>query len=246
MTTQEQRDKRNEYMRKYREQHPQYVRKGVDAIRAKRVEDPAYGRTAPEELRRRRAEYMRIWREKNPGRQEIIDKAFAERWRKEHPEIKVGYHTWWRKQMNPESRQRSMKKQVEKRKEARAADPETFRARDRAMRHKFRGLPEAYFHDVFATSQPSAFRMDRIRPDFYVPGEGFVEIKLALPKQAYNWRQRSQHFPNLFFLYTSDGNKRWDGDQRTVDTQIALSPRPLLVLVFNPLTGEEIARQAFE
>lgn len=246
MTTEEERAKKAARMRKYRADHPEYVSRSIAALKAKRAADPDFLEKDAADQKRRRAEYMRKWRESNPGRQPDIDKAFLQRWKEEHPEIKVAYHAWWRKQMNPESVKQSQKKRIEQLKEARAADPEPFRAKDRAMRQKFKGLPETHFHDLFAATMPMAFRLDRIRPDFYVPGEGFVEIKLALPMQAYNWRQRSEHFPELFFLYQGSGNKRWDGDRRTVDGQIALSPRPLLVIVFNPLTEEEIARKAFE
>lgn len=246
MSTQEQRAKHAEKMRRYRAEHPEYVRKGREALAIKRKMDPKYAQTPPGERQRQRAEYMQEWRHLNPGRQSKIDKAWLQRWKEEHPEAKVGYHTWWRKHMNPESVKRSQLKRIEQLKEARAADPEPFRAKDRAARRKFDGLPETHFHGLFAAATPAAFSLDRIRPDFYVPGDGFIEIKVALPMQAYNWRHKSEHFPELFFRFISNGNKRRDGDRRTVDGQIALSPRPLLVIVYNPLTGEELARKAFE
>lgn len=201
--------------------------------------------STPEE-RAQRTEYMRKWRAANPGRQGNIDKAFLERWRSEHPDVKGGYHNWWRNQSNPESVKRSRKKQIQKRKEARAVNPEPFRERDRARIRTVAGIPERTLQTKFAVEHPAAVSMDRIRPDFYVPGDGFVEIKRALPYQAYIWRQQSPHFPGLFFMNDSGHELRANGQlRRNLETQIALCPRPLTVIVYHALTGEELARQVF-
>lgn len=246
MSTEEQRAKRTEKMRRYRVEHPEYVRKGREAIAIKRKANPEYAKTPPGERKRQRAEYMQEWRAKNPGRQPEIDRAFLERWKQEHPEVKVGYHAWWRKVKNPESVKRSQLKRIEQLKEARAADPEPFRARDNARVRKVAGIPERTLHETFATTHHTAVSMDRIRPDFYVPGDGFVEIKRALPYQAYIWRQQSPHFPGCYFMQDSGKQLRANGQlRRDLETQIALCPRPLTVIVFHALTGEELARRIF-
>lgn len=246
MSTEEQRAKKAERMRKYRAEHPEYVAKGREAIAAKREVDPEYARTPNEERKRQRTEYMRKWRAEHPGRQPEIDRAFLERWREEHPEVKVGYHAWWRKAKNPESVKRSQRKRVEHLKEARAADPEPFRARDNARIRAVSGIPERTMQEAFAADHPTAVSMDRIRPDFYIPGDGFVEIKRALPYQAYIWRQQSPNFPGLFFMNYSGKVLRANGQlRRDLETQIALCPRPLTVIVYHALTGEELARQTF-
>lgn len=197
-----------------------------------------------EEQRAKRAANMRKWRAANPERNREIGRLHKERWRAEHPEESRDYWNWWRKQ-NPDKVKATKRRSQVKKTAKRTADPEPFRTQDKRYRSQYDGLPETTLHERFQAEHANAVSLDRIRPDFYVPGEGFVEIKMALPFQAYNWRQQSEHFPGLFFRYVSAGNKRSNGDRRSVDAQFALEPRPLLVLVFHPLTGEEIARRYF-
>lgn len=226
MTTPEQRAKRTEYMRKWRKEHP-------------------YKGRTPEQ-KAKAAKNMRLWRAKNLDRNHEIAREFEERWHKEHPEITTSYHNWWRKQSNPESVKRSQKQQIQKRKEARAANPEPFRVAERARIHKVAGIPEKTLHETFAAQHEGAVWMDHIRPDFYIPGEGFYEVKRALPHQLYIWRQQSEYFPGLYFMQDSGKTLRANGQlRRDLKTQIALSPRPLTVVVYHALTGEELTRQTF-
>ena len=201
--------------------------------------------STPEE-RAKKTEYMRKWRAANPERNRESGRLFKEKWRAEHPGEARVYQSWWREQ-NPEAAEAIRLRSQAKKTAKRAANPEPFRRVDKEYRSKYTGLPETMLHDRFQAEHATAVSMDRIRPDFFVPGEGFVEIKMALPFQAYNWRQQSIHFPGLYFRYDSKShNLKRDGSQRTVDNQIAWEPRPLLVIVYHALTGAELRRLTFQ
>lgn len=196
------------------------------------------------EQRAKAAENMRNWRAANPERNREIGRLFKAKWRAEHPGEARAYQSWWREQ-NPKAAEAIRLRSQAKKTAKRTANPEPFRRRDKEYRSPYDGLPETTLHERFQAEHTNAVSMDRIRPDFYVPGEGFVEIKMALPFQAYNWRQQSVHFPGLYFRHVSTTHKRASGAIRTVDAQLALEPRPLLVIVYHALTGDEIIRRPF-
>lgn len=197
------------------------------------------------EQRAHRAELMRKWRAANPERNRENGRRHKEKFYAEHPGEVRAYQSWWREQ-NPEAAEAIRLRSQAKKTARRAANPEPFRRQDREYRSQYDGLPETTLQERFQAEHANAISMDRVRPDFFVPNEGFVEIKLALPFQAYNWRQQSVHFPGLYFRYASKShNLKRDGSQRTVDNQIAWEPRPLLVIVYHALDGYEIARHIF-
>lgn len=71
----------------------------------------------------------------------------------------------------------------------------------------------------------------------------FVEIKLASKRKAYEYIQTCKYFKGLFF----QGRWSWTrGKTRDINKQIAEYPKPLLVIVFDVETGEELARRLFE
>jgi hypothetical protein len=73
---------------------------------------------------------------------------------------------------------------------------------------------------------------------FYIPGDGFVEIKRAIPHLSRQWRINSTHFPGLYFPYGGTTKAA-----NNVDAQFSMQPRPLLIVVFHAFTGEELARK---
>jgi hypothetical protein len=123
----------------------------------------------------------------------------------------------------------------------RATDPEwrdDQNARSRARYEGLKGIPETELQARFQEANPTAVSMDRVRPDFYIPGDGFIEIKRALPYLSYMWRTTSVHFPGLYFMYGGTAKAL-----NNVDAQFAMQPRPLLIVVYHGLTGEELARK---
>jgi len=192
----------------------------------------------------KKTEYMRRWRAAHPERARELARQSMQRQRKGHPEEARAYAKKWRSE-HPESVKATQAKQIQRRKQARAANPEKARAYDRAMREKWNGIPETELHERFLIDHSQAVSLDRTRPDFYIRGDGFFEIKRALPFQAYNWRLTSQYFPGLHFLYLGSKGQRGDGERRHIDKQIALMPRPLIVIVYHALTGKEIIRKTF-
>ncbi|HYW89569.1 MAG TPA: hypothetical protein VFB50_17485 [Chloroflexota bacterium] len=212
----------------------------------------------PEERRAKKAEYMRRWRAANPerakdnewrwragNREQLNETARRQmaRWRAEHPEESRTYLEKWRAE-HPESVRATSKRQNERQKRLRATDPE-WRAeqndRANARYADLKGVPERELHEHFQSENPNALSMDRVRPDFYIPGDGFVEIKRALPYMRYQWRITSVHFPGLYFPYGGTAKAA-----NNVDAQFAMQPRPLLIIVFHGLTGEELARRLLE
>ena len=197
-------------------------------------------RVTPEERKAKRAEYMRKWRAANPERTREIARESMARWRAEHPEESRDYFQKWRDE-HPESVEATYQRSLERRRHLRATD-ETWRleenARMRKLFGKWKGIPESALQAQFQAENPAAISMDRIRPDFYIPGDGFIEIKRALPHRAYNWRETSEHFPGLYFQYGGAAKVR-----ARIDAQFAAEPRPLTVIIFHALTGEEITRK---
>lgn len=197
-----------------------------------------------EERRRDKAEYMRRWRAENPARSREIQREFFDRWRAEHPDEPRTYWKQWRDE-HPEEMEAARQKGREYNSTVRRRDPKKLAIQRRAMWEKWQGIREAEFHTLFGEAHPNAIWMDRIRPDFYVPGEGFVEIKRALPQKIYGWRLTSIHFPGLYFQYHGSYGKPGSSTERSIDDQFALMPRPLVVIVYNAMTGDEIARKSF-
>jgi len=184
---------------------------------------------------------MRRWRAANPERTKEIARETMARWRENHPDEARTYTQKWRDE-HPESIRETQIRQAARQKRLYATDAE-YRAKitatNKANWNANRGIPERALQDRFATAHPTAVSMDRIRPDFYVPGEGFVEIKRAYTEPRTGWYQTSELFPGLFFPYVGRGSTR------LVDAQIALQPRPLTVIVYHAATGVELCRRAF-
>lgn len=194
----------------------------------------------PEEKKARRAEYMRRWRAANPEKAAENARRSMAKWRAEHPDESRDYFQKW-KDEHRESIRATQVRQLARVKRLRASDPQWRDEQNAAARGRFenwKGVPEVELQARFQAENPTAISMDRVRPDFYMPGDGFVEIKRALPYLAYYWRITSEHFPGLYFLH--GGSHRFLAN---VDAQLAAQPRPLLVVIFHALTGEEIVRK---
>jgi hypothetical protein len=73
-----------------------------------------------------------------------------------------------------------------------------------------------------------------LRPDYY--HWKFIEVKRGSTRKDYVWTETSAHFPNLFFR----------NGRKSVDEQIALYPKPLLVAIFDKQTGVELCRKEFD
>jgi hypothetical protein len=197
----------------------------------------------PEEKRAKQAEYMRRWRAANPERANENARRSMAKWRAEHPEETRNYWKKWRDE-HPESRAATSKRASEKATLRRATDPEwrdAANARANARYASLKGIPEIEFQRRFQVNNPTAVSMDRVRPDFYIPGDGFVEIKRALPYLTHQWRIASVHFPGLYFPYGGTAKVA-----NNVDGQFAMQPHPLLIIVYHGLTGEELARKVLE
>ena len=194
----------------------------------------------PEEKKAKRAEYMRKWRAANPERAAENARRSMAKWRAEHPDESRNYFQKW-KDDHPESIRATQQRQAERQRRLRVTDEDWRLSQNAKARGRFaawKGVPEIELQARFQNEHPEAISMDRIRPDFYLPGDGFVEIKRALPYLAYYWRITSEHFPGLYFLH--GGSRRFVAN---VDAQLAAQPRPLLVIIFHALTGEEITRK---
>jgi hypothetical protein len=194
----------------------------------------------PEEEKAKRAEYMRKWRAANPERTREIARETMARWRAQNPDESREYSKKWRDE-HPELRRATSKRQLERVNRLRATNPEwrdNQNTRARAQYDRLKGIPEIELQARFQSENPLAISMDRVRPDFYVPSDGFVEIKRALPYMSYSWRVTSVHFPGLYFPYGGTAKAR-----NNVDAQFAMQPRPLLIVVYHGLTGEELARR---
>ena len=194
----------------------------------------------PEEKRAKQAEYMRRWRAANPERNRAINRRHAEKWQAAHPEESRDYFRKW-KDEHRESVRATTTRSAQRAKIRRATEPDWRDAqnlRAKANYARFSGIPEVELQARFQAENANAVSMDHVRPDFYMPGDGFVEIKRALPFLKYGWRVPSQHFPGLYFQYS--GMLRHGKD---VDAQLAMQPRPLLVVIYHALTGVEITRK---
>lgn len=179
------------------------------------------------------AEEQAKWRAANRERARELVRETAARWNALHPG--ENYFAVHRDQAQAEryKRQYSLNKR-----QKRLNDPLPSRAYDRDIRAPWNGIPERAIHATFAAEHPGSVCFDEARPDFYDPKLGFVEIKRALPVKIYSWRAESEFFPGLFFLYTSK-------QTRSVDEQIGRMPRPLTVIVYDGLTGDELQRRLF-
>jgi hypothetical protein len=195
---------------------------------------------AEEELRAKRAARMREWRAKNPEKARAIDKTFREKWKSENPDKASSYAVQWKRD-NPEKYAISAAPSKARVRAKRAADPEGYNAYMRGQFAKWKGIPEREISMLYQSENPTAISLDFIRPDYYLPGTGFVEIKRALPEHKYLWREPSIHFPGLWFHHTTH-----EAGTKSLDEQVHYMPRPLTVIVFHALTGQEITRRTFE
>jgi hypothetical protein len=100
---------------------------------------------------------------------------------------------------------------------------------------KNRGIPEKRFHTIIEAEFKGAYPLHSLHPDYYCSGK-FIEVKRASTRKEYLWVDTCVHFPNLFF---KNGRK-------SLDEQIALYPKPLLVTVFDKQTGLELCRKEFD
>lgn len=100
---------------------------------------------------------------------------------------------------------------------------------------KVKGIPEKRFHEVVEEEFKDAYPLHKLHPDYYHCGK-FIEVKRASTRKEFSWIGTSAHFPNLFFR----------NGRKSLDAQIALYPKPLLVIVFDKETGGEICRREFD
>jgi len=99
---------------------------------------------------------------------------------------------------------------------------------------RVRGIPEQRFHEIIEGEFKGAYRLFRLHPDYYSSGK-FIEVKRASTKKDYLWRDTSAYFPNLFFR----------NGRKSLDEQITLYPKPLLVITSDKDTGKELCRKEF-
>jgi len=110
--------------------------------------------------------------------------------------------------------------------------------RKKQYHRQWEGIPEKELQKKAMTELEavSHFPKDLI-PDLYEPkNHRFIEIKRGLPFKKYLWGHPSKYFPGLFFRASG---------RHFLDEQIELYPRPLLVIIYNALTGQEIIRREF-
>ncbi len=100
---------------------------------------------------------------------------------------------------------------------------------------KTRGTPEKKFHEIVEEEFRGAYPLYKLHPDYYHRGK-FVEVKRASTKKDYLWNENSAHFTNLFFR----------NGRKSLDEQIALYPKPLLVIIFDKDAGKELCRKEFD
>lgn len=111
--------------------------------------------------------------------------------------------------------------------------------RRRLRRKELRGIPEKVLRGKIKEKDPRIIDLDAIHPDFYDPQEDlFVEVKVASKNPNVLFSNKSKHFDGLFFSNHSSS-------KYSVDNQIKKYPRPLLVIVFDVYTGEELTRKKF-
>jgi hypothetical protein len=99
---------------------------------------------------------------------------------------------------------------------------------------KTRGTFECEFHKVIEAEFLGACPIHKLHPDYYCNGK-FIEIKRGTTKKEYIWNRQCAHFPGIFFRES----------RKDLDTQIALYPKPLIVIIFDKDSRKEIARKEF-
>jgi len=99
---------------------------------------------------------------------------------------------------------------------------------------RVKGIPEQEFHETIEGEFKGAYQLYRLHPDYYHSGK-FIEVKRASIKKDYLWRDTSTYFPDMFFR----------NGRKSLDEQIALYPKPLLVITFDKDTGKELCRKEF-
>ncbi len=109
-----------------------------------------------------------------------------------------------------------------------------YRKNNMKRANETRGTFECEFHKVVEEEFPGAFPIHKLHPDYYFEGK-FIEIKRATVKKEYGWDRLSAHFPGLFFRF----------GRKSVDEQIALYPKPLMVIIFDKYSGKELTRKEF-
>lgn len=123
----------------------------------------------------------------------------------------------------------------------RAENPEEKNKRMREWRAKWAGVPEVGLQKK-VQDEFQAYSLDKIHPDLYDTKTGiFIEVKRALPFRRCSWTAESTHFPGLYFFRVREFRHT-----ASLDEQIERYPKPLIVVIFNGLTGEEITRKKFE
>lgn len=100
---------------------------------------------------------------------------------------------------------------------------------------KTKEIPEKSFHRIIEEEFKGAYPLHRLHPDYYHCGK-FIEVKRASTNKDYPWTETSAHFSDLFFR----------NGRKSLDEQIALYPRPLVVTVFDKQTGVELCRREFD
>jgi len=148
-------------------------------------------------------------------------RIWQQNWRKEHSEKALI------------QRRISMKKWRKK-------HPEEHNDRNKKFRDKWKGIPESKLQEKIK-KEMNLYSLDENHPDFYDTKLGcFIEIKRALPFKKCSWAATSKYFPNLYFFRV-----RKCVHTASIDEQIEKYPKPLLVIIFNALTGEELIRKNF-
>jgi len=101
-------------------------------------------------------------------------------------------------------------------------------------------IKENQMYPLLHQEFPDVIFLDELTPDAYVPSRRiFCEVKLATTKKFMEYNLRSKYFSGLFFK--APGRRI-----RPIDETIEKYPKPLLVIVFDLLSGKELARRFFE
>jgi hypothetical protein len=110
--------------------------------------------------------------------------------------------------------------------------------------YNHRGILEPEMYNDILKEFPNAKRWTVI-PDFYDATRGlWIELKRAskVKDTTGNMRYISKYFPELFF----NKNKGHGREAEIIDDQIDSYPRPLLVIVKDYKTGQELTRRYFQ
>ena len=133
-----------------------------------------------------------------------------------------------------EQRNRSMKKWREE-------NREEHNRRNRMFRQKWAGMPEKQIHNLIDNLNDKLISLDKMRPDFYdIELKIFVEAKRATTISRSSWKAASKYFPGLYFYRTREHT-----GTPTLDEQIEKYPKPLLILLFDGLTGKYLHSTLF-